>query len=80
MKLRLKEARKMSGLTLREAAKGLGFSHQYLHKIEKDGLKADSETLIKFSKFYKVTIDFLIQNPNRPKVELTNIRFFKSKY
>ncbi len=81
MKLRLKEARKLNGLTLREAAKGLGFSYQYLHKIEEKGVKADSEMLIKFSKFYNVTIDYLIPNPNRPKVELTNIKMFcKSKF
>lgn len=72
---RLKQARKLSGLTLIEAAKGLGFSYQYLHKIEEKGVKADSEMLIKFAKFYNVTIDYL--NPiNKPKVELTDIKFF----
>jgi transcriptional regulator with XRE-family HTH domain len=79
MILRLKQARQMAGLTLRDAAKGLGFSFQYLNKIEKDGCKLDSSTLIKFANYYKVTVEYLLRTG--PEVELTNIKFFcKSKY
>ncbi len=80
---RLKEARKMAGLTLRAAAKKLGeeqgiyMSFQQLSKIEKNGCKMDSTKLIKFARFYNVSVDYLIPDPNRPKVELTNIKFFK---
>lgn len=78
---RIKQARKMAGLTLREAAKGLGITFQYLDKIEKNGCKMDSTKLIKFANFYGVTVDYLIPDPNRPKVELTDIKMFcKSKY
>jgi DNA-binding XRE family transcriptional regulator len=78
---RLKQARTMSGMTLREAAKGLGMTFQYLDKIEKTGCKMNSEKLIKFANFYNVTVDYLIPNKNRPPVELTNIKVFcKSKY
>ncbi len=76
---RLKQARKMAGLTLRDAAEGLGMTFQRLNKIENDGCKMDSEKLIKFANFYKVPVDFLIPNPDRPKIELTDVRFFKLK-
>lgn len=81
MILRLKQARQMAGLTLRDAAKGLGFSFQYLNKIEKEGCEIDSTKLIKFANFYKVSMDYLIPSPHRPKVELTDIKFFcKTKF
>lgn len=74
---RLKEARKLNGMTLREAAKGLGMTFQYLDKMEKKGCKMDSTKLIKFANFYKVSIDYLNPNRERPKIELTNIRYLK---
>lgn len=73
---RLKQARKMAGLTLREAAKGLGMTFQHLDKIEKEGCRMDSAKLIKFANFYKVSIDYLMPSPHRPEIELTNIKFF----
>jgi transcriptional regulator with XRE-family HTH domain len=87
MKYRLKQARKMKGLTLREAAKqlfdscGWTLSHEGLRKYENGEVKMDSEKLIKFANFYKVSVDYLIESPHRPKVTLGKIRFFKqSKY
>lgn len=76
IKYRLKEARKLKGMSLQEAATQLGFSRQYLNKIELNGCALDSEQLIKFANIYGVKIDYLIPNPNRPKVELTDIKFF----
>ncbi len=82
---RLKEARKMSGLTLRVAAKklseeqGINISFQRLSTIENNGCKMDSTKLIKFANFYKVPVDYLIPDPDRPKIELTDIKFFKLK-
>ena len=74
-KYRLKQARQMAGLTLREAAKGLGLSFQYLGKIEKEGCKMDSTKLIKFANFYKVSVDYLMPN-DRPEIVLTDIKMF----
>ncbi len=80
---RLKEARILRGLTLREAVKGLletqgiDISFQYLGKIEKKGCKMDSSRLILFANFYGVTVDYLIPDPERKKVEFGEVRFFK---
>ena len=73
---RLKQARVIKGLSLREAAKGLGISHESVSKFEKGKLKMDSERLIQFANFYGVTVDYLVPK-ERPKVELGEIVFFK---
>ncbi len=80
MIFRLKEARKLKGLSLKEAAKGLNKTEKWLRKFEKGELGMDSEHLIIFAKFYGVSTDYLVPNPNRPKIELTNIHFHKSKH
>ena len=85
MVFRLKEARKMKGQSLREAAKGLtesGFklSHQGLNKYERGEVEIDSTKLIRFANYYGVTADYLVPNKNRPKVELTNIKFHKVRH
>lgn len=72
---RLREARKLRGMTVDEAAKGLGFSKQYLSKIEINGCQMDSEKLLKFAKFYNVTVDYLIPNKDKPKIELGEIKW-----
>lgn len=73
---RLKEARKLKGLSLREAGAGLGISHESVHRFEKGSLKVDNERLIQFANFYGVTLDYLIPK-ERPKVEFGEITFFK---
>lgn len=80
-KYRLREARKMKGLSLREAAKGLGISAQYLCRLENEGANFDSQQLINYARFYGVTVDYLVPNPHRPKIELGEIKLFcKCKY
>ncbi len=76
---RLKEARKLRGLSLRKAAEGLNKSHEWLNKFEKGNIKMYSGQLIIFANFYGVTVDFLAPNPNRPKIELTNIHWHKNR-
>ena len=81
---RLKQARQMAGLTLREAVKqmyeqqGVDISFQYLDKIEKEGCAMDSTKLIKFANFYKVSVDYLMPT-GRPEIVLTDIKFCKIK-
>jgi len=60
MELRLKQARILKGQTIREAAKGLGLSHNGLHKYEKGMIKVDSLMMNKFANYYGVTVDYLI--------------------
>lgn len=76
---RLKQARKMKGQSLREAAKGLGMSHEGLNKFERGKLKINSKKLIEFSKYYDVSVDYLSAQPSRSKIELSNVQFFDFK-
>ena len=80
MILRLKQARKMKGESLRQSAKGLGMSHEGLNKYEQGKIKVDSKMLIRFAKYYGVSFDYLIDNKNRPKVELKNVKFHKINF
>lgn len=73
MNYRIKQARILSGKTLRDSAKDLGFSFQYLHKIEKNGFNADSTLLLKFAKHYNVTVDYLI--PRKKEIVFGDIEF-----
>lgn len=77
MRFRIKEARIMKGLSLREAAHGLGKSHEWLRKFERGDYEMDSTKLIMFANLYGVTTDYLVDRPDRIKVELSNIRFCK---
>jgi len=70
---RLREARKLKGMSLREAANGLDMSHEALRKYEHGDIGIDSEKLGKFAKFYGVTQEFLVPHKNRPKVEFGEI-------
>lgn len=85
MKYRLKEARKLRGLTIREAAKklseeqGINITYQALHKWEKGEVSLDSTKLIKLANLYKVTVDYLMPSPHRPKIEFGKIHFHKIK-
>ena len=74
---RLRNARKMKGLSLRKAAKELDMSHEALRKFELGKLKIDSNRLVQFAKFYDVKIDYPIPNNNRPKIEFREIHICK---
>lgn len=78
---RLEQARKMKGLSLRQAAEqitatGFKLSHEALRKYETGKIKMDSNKLIAFANFYDVTIDYLVPKPARPIV-FTKMQFHK---
>ena len=57
---RLKMARTMRGLSLRELAAGLEFSHNTIHKYESGKAFPSSEGLIKLARFLGQPIDFFL--------------------
>jgi len=73
---RLKMARAMAGLTMRELADQARVSHQAIGKYEKGTATPTSPVLIRLSKALGVRLEFLM----RPKVvELSDIQFRKKK-
>lgn len=73
---RLRNARKLKGMSLREAAKGLGMSYEGLRKYENGKIKIDSTRLIKFANFYGVKVDYLIPR-TRPEIKFGKIHYCK---
>ena len=72
MKEKIKSARIMAGLSLREAAKLLGVSHQTIHNYETGKIETDSNMLSNFAKVYNVKIDYFF----RKDVELGQIHWY----
>lgn len=72
--LRLQQARKAAGLSLRSLADLVNLSHAAIKKYEDGDVYPSSDVLIKLAKALKVRIDFFF----RPiKVSLENIKFRK---
>ena len=74
--LRLRQARTMAGLSLRELSQQIdhSVSHAALAKYEKGEMMPDSSTLVKLSRALDQRPDFFIRSPT---VELGNVRFRK---
>lgn len=74
-KYNIKQARLMRGLSMRDAAKLIGISHNAIHKMETGQMPISDERVKSFMKAYNVTMDYLIGKP----VEITfgEIRYFK---
>jgi Zn-dependent peptidase ImmA (M78 family)/DNA-binding XRE family transcriptional regulator len=74
--IRLKQARKAAGLSLRALADLVNLSHAAIKKYEDGDVYPSSDMLIKLAKALKVRVDFFF----RPiKVSLENVKFRKRK-
>lgn len=84
MENNLKRLRKIAGLSLRDAAKGLteqslhlSLSHEALRRYENGEIGMNSERLIQFANFYKTSVDNILRKENGIKIEFGEIRWFK---
>jgi len=69
---RLEKLRKNLGYSMRQMAGNLGMKYTTYVNYEKDIREPDSETLILFSKYFGVTVDYLLglsEIKNAPKLE-----------
>lgn len=60
--LRVREARKNKGLTLRELAERINISENFMARIESNNGKAGLGTIIKICNTLKISMDFLFQD------------------
>ncbi len=71
---RLRIAREQAGLSQGQVAKMLNFHRPTISEIEAGRRKVNTEELVKFSKIYEVSTDWLINSENEnnldPKIEL----------
>jgi transcriptional regulator with XRE-family HTH domain len=75
--MRLRQARIMSGLSLRDVAKEVGLSHQAIKKFEDGALPVTDERLSVFAALYNTTVEFILRKP--VVVEFGKITFFKGR-
>ena len=76
LSIRLQQARKAAGLSLRGLAELVGLSHAAIKKYEDGVVYPSSDILIKLARALKVRVDFFF----RPiKVSLENVKFRKRK-
>ncbi len=74
--IRLQQARKAAGLSLRSLADLVHLSHAAIKKYEDGDVYPSSDMLIKLARALKVRVDFFF----RPiKVSLENVKFRKRK-
>ena len=60
--IRLQELRTEKGLSQEEAAKALGVTQQSYSRYERGGNELGYSALIKFAKFFDVSVDYLLGN------------------
>lgn len=63
---RLKELRIKAGFNKKEVSEKVGMPYTTYNNYETDAREAGSEALIKFSKLYNVSIDYLLDNDYQP--------------
>lgn len=61
---RLKQLRKKQNITVKQAAQLLGFTQKEYKICEKNILQATATQIIKLSKFYNVSSDYILGFPN----------------
>lgn len=66
MKTRIKELRKLFGMTQEELSKKLNFGRPTICNYEKENREPSFEKLKIIADFFKVTVNFLINEDNRP--------------
>lgn len=71
-KERLKELRKMNGITQKELATHLGFTHVAVVKWENGQREPDFSTVVKIAKFFNVSTDYLLGKVDNPATITAN--------
>lgn len=71
-KERLKELRKLNGITQKELAEHLGFTHVAVVKWENGQREPDFSTVVKIAKFFNVSTDYLLGKTDEPSIILAN--------
>ena len=67
MKSRIKDLREDNDLTQQQVASALGITQRKYSYIETETQPLTDELLVKLSKFYKVSIDYILIQTNNPK-------------
>ena len=66
--MRLKEIRKMRGITQLKLAMDLGLNQNSVSRYENGEHDADYRTLISIADYFNVSIDYLLERTNNPEI------------
>lgn len=66
---KIKDLREKKGLTITALGKELGCSPQYISQIEKNKQDVNREMIIKFSKYFNITSDYLLFEDTETYIE-----------
>ena len=68
MCLRLKELRKSRGISQLKLAMDLSMNQNSISRYESGAREADYATLIKFADYFNVSIDYLLERTDNPRI------------
>ncbi len=68
--MRLKELRKKKGISQLKLAMDLSMNQNTISRYENCEREADYATLIKIADYFDVSIDYLLERTNNPKMNL----------
>lgn len=66
--MRLRQLRKAKGISQLKLAMDLGMNQNSISRYETGERQADYETLIKFSDYFGVSIDYLLERTDNPEM------------
>ncbi|MBS5428367.1 MAG: helix-turn-helix domain-containing protein [Oscillospiraceae bacterium] len=66
--MRLKELRKRRGLSQLRLAMELGMNQNSISRYESGEREADYQTLIQLADYFNVSIDYLLERTDNPKI------------
>lgn len=66
--MRLKELRIKKGISQLKLAMDLGMNQNSISRYENQTREADYKTLIAFADYFKVSIDYLLERTDNPKM------------
>lgn len=66
--MRLKELRIAKGISQLKLALDLGMNQNSISRYENHEREADYATLIKFADYFNVSLDYLLERTNNPKM------------
>ena len=66
--MRLKELRKKARISQEKLAKAIGLKQNNISRYETGEREASYETLIKLADYYDVSIDYILERTDNPKV------------
>lgn len=66
--MRLKELRKSRGISQLKLAMDLSMNQNSISRYESGAREADYSTLIKFADYFNVSIDYLLERTDNPKI------------